>query len=328
LRLRRQVVVVSHLSGHEHIRPRPPRVAQKFSPGPAHDGHPPNLSLHLPSIYIPRIMSSQIKLSSSQQAPVERKMSRVEPAPPVITLTDKVAIVTGASKGIGAAIATRLARDGAKVVVNFNSSPKEAHEVVEIIRSSGGVAEAVQANMGSVTGINHLYSETKRLFGRVDIVIVNAGVFLTGPFKDMNEKQYDELYAVNVKGVAFMLKNAAIAVEEGGRIVTIGSGVHRGYTNMGAYAGTKAATGALSTSLALELAPKKITVNTIHPGYVLTDMFAEAFPSTQHAELVKTVPMGRLGLPGDIADAVSLFVSEQARWITGQEVLVTGGMKD
>jgi len=264
--------------------------------------------------------------TSSTQPPVERKI-RVEPAPAVITLAGKVAIVTGGSRGIGAAISTRLARDGAKVIVNFNSSPKEADEVVAVIRKAGGSAEAVQANAGSVTGVNHLFAEAKRIYGRVDIVVANAGVVLVGPLKDVTEKQYDDLYTVNVKGVAFLLRNAANTVEDGGRIITIGSTVHRGVANMGAYAGTKAAIAAISSSLALELAPKKITVNTIHPGYVFTDILS-FIPDSAFPDIAKSIPFGRLGAPGDIGDVVSLFASEQARWMTGQEVLASGGQKD
>jgi len=253
---------------------------------------------------------------------------RVEPAPMVITQAGKVAIVTGASRGIGAAIATRLARDGAKVIVNYHSSPTEAGEVVAVIRSSGGTAEAVKADASSIEGADFLFNEAKRLYGGVDIVVANAGVFASGPVSGLSEADYDKLFSVNVKGVAFLLKNAANLVRESGRIIYVGSTVHRGWAGMGAYAATKAAGGALASSLALELASKKITVNSIHPGYTDTDMLQGAFPSIYEKSSLESQPMKRLGTPGDIADAVSLFASEQARWMTGQQILVTGGLKD
>jgi len=152
-------------------------------------------------------------------------------------------------------------------------------------------------------------------------------VVLAGPLKDVTEKQYNDLFDVNVKGVAFLLRNAANTVEEGGRIITIGSAVHRGWLNAAAYAGTKAAIAAIASSLALELAPKKITVNTIHPGYVMTDILS-FMPESALPEIAKSIPFGRLGAPGDIGDVVSLFASEQARWITGQGIVVAGGQKD
>jgi len=256
---------------------------------------------------------------------LERKV--VEPAPAVITLAGKVAIVTGGSRGIGAAIATRLARDGAKVILNYNSAKKEAAEVVNVIRAAGGSAEAVQADLGTVKGVDHLFAEAKRLCGRVDIVIANAGAALEGPLKDLTESDFDKTYSLNVKGVAFLLKNAANVVGEGGRIIAIGSGTHRGWKDMAAYAGTKAAIGAISSSLALELAPKKITVNTIHPGATATDGLFDV-SSSHVSHLIEATPMKRLGLPGDIGDAVALFASESARWITGQEIVVSGGLRD
>jgi len=269
-------------------------------------------------------MSSSSTTATTQ--PVERKV-RVEPAPAVITLAGKVAIVTGGSRGIGAAVSTRLARDGAKVIVNFNSSPKEAAEVVDVIRAAGGTAEAVQADTGTVKGVDHLFAEAKRLYGRVDIVIANAGAWLTGLLKDLTETDFDKTYSTNVKGVAFLLKNAANVVGEGGRIITIGSTAHRGSENMAAYSGTKAAIGAISSSLALELGPKNITVNTIHPGPTATDMISGM--STSYANsLIESTPMKRFGLPGDIGDAVALLASESARWITGQQIVVSGGLKD
>jgi len=266
--------------------------------------------------------------SGAVRSSTDRKV-RAEPSLPLATLAGKVAIVTGASRGIGAAICTRLASDGAKVIVNYFSSPKSADEVVAVIRAGGGVAEAVQADASTITGVDKLFSEAKRLFGRVDIVVSNAGAVSIKPVASITEDDYQLIFNTNVKGPAFLLRNAANMVEEGGRIISIGSTAHRGQPSMGLYAASKAALGAFSAALAIELAPKKITVNTVHPGYTLTDMMYENVPESAFPALLDSLmPSKRFGTPADIGDAVALFASEGARWITGQQVMVAGGFKD
>jgi len=272
-------------------------------------------------------MASKSSSLPTAQPVVERK-ARVEPAPPVVTLAGKVAIVTGASRGIGSAVATRLARDGAKVIVNYFSSPKEADEVVRIIRASGGTAEAVKADAGSIPGVEFLFREAKRLYGRVDIIVANAGVYSTGMFDKLTESQFDQLFQLNVKGPAFLFKNAALHLEDGGRVISIGGFHHRGKAGAGVSAATKAALLTLSTSLALELAPRHITVNTVHPAFVSTDLLLAGMPESECQSLIDQTPMKRLGTVGDLADAVTMLASDSARWITGQSIGVTGGIKD
>jgi len=259
-----------------------------------------------------------------------KKTWAIEPAPPVITLAGKVALVTGASRGIGAATALRLAHDGAAVVVNYSSSPERAQQVVDVILAHGGRASAVKADVGTISGVDHLFAETKKLYGRIDIVIANAGVLLptAGPLADLKESAWDELYDINVKGVAFILKNAATMVERGGRVITLGSVVHRGkFPGNAAYAASKAAVETLSSAAAIELAPKLITVNCIQAGPTDTEMVA-SMPA-EVVEQFRTAPlMKRLGTAADVADAIALLASERARWITGQAIGVSGGTQD
>ena len=284
---------------------------------------------------------------------------KVSPAPAAITQVGKVAIVTGASRyvcvatvclsfvymymctsftylscvyvnrGIGAGIALRLARDGAKVVVNYQKDKKAADAVVAAITSTGGSAVAVQADASSSTDVDRLFSEAKRIYGRVDIVVANAGIFLGSPIATQSNTEFDKLFDVNVKGVFYALRAAANHVEANGRIVVLGSilksGTSQGY---GAYSATKAAVEVLANTAAQELGAKGITVNTIHPGPTDTDMLAPSVANPGvRAYFEGITPFKRLGTVADIADSVALVTSESARWISGQNIVVAGAAK-
>lgn len=251
-------------------------------------------------------------------------------APKVITLAGKVAIVTGASRGIGSGIALRLARDGAKVIVNYLKDQTSADAVVAAIKSiPSGDAIAIQADTSKSSDVDRLFAETKRLFGGVDIVIANAATFAGSTLQTTTNSDFDLVFDVNVKGVFYVLRAAANNIENNGRIVVLGSGLKTGTAvGCGAYAATKAAVEALANTAAQELGSRGITCNTIHPGPTNTDMLAPSLAdSNTKAYYLSITPQKRLGTPADIGDAVALVVSESARWVSGQSIHVNGAAK-
>ena len=240
-------------------------------------------------------------------------------------LTEKVAIVTGASDGIGRAIAERLARDGATVVVNYGKSADKAKQVVAGIEAKGGKAVAVQADMSKVGDVSRLVKDTVKRFGRLDILVNNAGTFMFKPLAETTEEEFDRMFALNTKGPYFALQEAAKVIEEGGRIVNISTdGTHIGFGGATAYLGSKGALEQFTKGLAHELAPKGVTVNTVSPGYTDTAMMPADPAFRQVGE--QASPLKRLGLPKDIADVVAFVVSEEARWLTGQNIHAGGGV--
>ncbi|WP_447983853.1 glucose 1-dehydrogenase [Nitrospira sp. Nam74] len=239
------------------------------------------------------------------------------------SINGKVAIVTGASRGIGRAIAERLARDGAMVIVNYGTSIDKAKAVVAGIESHGGQAVAIQADMSKVSDVRRLVRETMQRFGRLDILVNNAGMALFKPLVETTEQEFDQIVALNAKGPYFAMQEAAKVIEPGGRIVNISTdGTHMGFANVTAYVGTKGALEQFTKGLALELAPKGVTVNTVSPGFTDTVMIPDAFRETG-AEMS---PLKRLGAPQDIADVVAFMVSDEARWLTGQNIHAGGGV--
>ena len=241
------------------------------------------------------------------------------------SLANKVAIVTGSSRGIGRGIAERLARDGARVVVNYTRSADEAKKVVAGIEANGGKAVAVQADVGKVADVRRLFREAEKTFGRSDILINNAGMFIYKPLTETTEEEFDKIFALNTKGPYFALQEAAKVVREGGRIVNISTdGTHIGFAGATAYLGSKGALEQFTKGLAHELAPKGITVNTVSPGYTVTDMLPSDPTFRQIGE--QASPFKRLGTPKDIADVVAFIVSEEARWLTGQNIHAGGGV--
>ena len=241
------------------------------------------------------------------------------------TLTKKVAIVTGSSDGIGRAIAERLAQDGATVVVNYGKSADKAKQVVAGIEAKGGKALAVQADMSNIGDVGRLVKDTVKTFGRLDILVNNAGMFMFKNLAETTEEEFDRMFALNTKGPYFALQEAAKVIQEGGRIVNISTdGTHIGFAGATAYLGSKGALEQFTKGLAHELAPKGITVNTVSPGYTETAMLPTDPAFRQIGE--QASPLKRLGTPEDIADVVAFVVSEDARWLTGQNIHTGGGV--
>jgi 3-oxoacyl-[acyl-carrier protein] reductase len=239
------------------------------------------------------------------------------------SLTEKVAIVTGASAGIGHAIAERLAQEGATVVVNYGKSADKAKAVVAGIESKGGKAVAIQADMSEAADARRLVRDTVQRFGRLDILVNNAGISLNKPLVETTEQEFDQIFALDAKGPYFAMQEAAKVIEDGGRIVNISTGgTHLGVPGATAYLGAKAALEQFTKGLAHELASKGVTVNTVSPGFTDTAMLWDTFRETG----AQMTPLKRLGNPGDIADVVVFIVSDQARWLTGQTIQASGGV--
>jgi 3-oxoacyl-[acyl-carrier protein] reductase len=242
-------------------------------------------------------------------------------------LKAKVALVTGAARGIGRAIALRLAQDGAAVVVNYSGSAQQAQETVGLIEQGGGDAVAVQADVSKVADVKRLFDASFEKFGRLDILVNNAGVMFTKPVVEVGEEEFDRLFAVNVKGAFFCCQEAAKRMAEGGRIINLSSSTTAlmlpGYA---AYVATKGAVEQFSHVLAKELGPKKITVNVVSPGPTDTDLFGQGKSEEQKQRFAQMAALGRLGQPQDIADVVALLASDDARWLTGQNLRANGGL--
>jgi 3-oxoacyl-[acyl-carrier protein] reductase len=246
-------------------------------------------------------------------------------------LAGKVAIVTGASKGIGAGIAKSLAAEGAAVVVNYSTSKEGADRVVSEIKAGGGQGIAVQANIAKKKEIERLFEETKKAFGRLDILVNNAGVYEFAPLDSVTEEQFHKQFDLNVLGLVLASKEAANYFgSEGGSIVNISSVTSTlAPPNSAIYTGTKGAVDAVTKALAKELGPKKIRVNAINPGMVVTEGLQAAGMS--NGEFRKQVeaqtPLGRIGEVEDIAPAAVFFASRDASWITGETLVIAGGLR-
>lgn len=239
------------------------------------------------------------------------------------SLSGKVAVVTGASSGIGRAIAERIAEEGAIVVVNYSKSADKAQEVVVGIQAKGGKALAVQADMSRVADARRLIADTIKQFNRLDMLVNNAGKFMPKPLEETTEDDFDGVIALNAKGPYFAMQEAVKALKDGGRIVNISTGgTQLNFPGATAYLGSKAALEQYTKGLAQELAPKGITVNCVSPGFTETGMMTEGYRQVG----IQLSPMKRLGVPKDIADVVAFIVSEEARWLTGQTIQVGGGV--
>ena len=245
-------------------------------------------------------------------------------------LTGKVAVVTGASKGIGAEIARRLAAEGAAVVVNYASSREGADKVVAEIVGAGGKAVAVQGNVATAADVNRIFAEAKSAFGKVDILVNNAGVYRFNTIEEVTEDEFHRQFDTNVLGLLLATK-AAVAQfgPDGGSVINIGSVASR-QTPPGAsiYVATKGAVDAITRGLAKELGPRKIRVNSINPGGVETEgtHAAGIIGSDFEAQMVQQTPLGRIGQPSDIAPVAVFLASDDSRWVTGETLVVSGGM--
>lgn len=242
-------------------------------------------------------------------------------------LDGKVALVTGSSRGIGRAIAERLSSDGASVVVNYAGSADNASEVVATIESKGGKAIAVQADVSKTTDIHRLFEQTLEHFGKVDILVNNAGTAFYKPIAQVTEQEFDKIFAINVKGTFFACQQATQHLTDGGRIINISTTVTTlMLPTYGAYAATKGAVEQITRVLAKELGIRGITVNTISPGPTDTELFSAEKTEEQKNRFAQMAALGRLGEVQDIADVVAFLASEDARWITGQNIRVNGGV--
>lgn len=245
-------------------------------------------------------------------------------------LEGKVAVVTGASKGIGAAIAKALAKDGAAVVVNYASSKAGADAVVEAITAAGGKAIAVQADVSQAAQARGLVEAAVQQFGRLDVLVNNSGVYEFAAIEEVTEEHYRRIFDVNVLGVLLATQAASKHLGEGGSIINISSVVTDVLMPTSAvYSGTKGALNAISGVLANELAPRKIRVNVVSPGYVVTEgtHTAGIAGSEMEAGLVAQTPLGRSGQPDDIAGVVAFLASDDARWVTGEVINASGGVR-
>ena len=245
-------------------------------------------------------------------------------------LKGKVAVVTGASKGIGAAIAKALAADGAAVIVNYATSRAGADKVVAEIVARGGKAEAVQGDVAKGGDVERLFAATKKAFGSLDILVNNAGVYGFSPIEGITEEDFHRHFNINVLGVLLATKAAAAAFgPEGGSIINVSSVVSRLKPPQATlYVATKGAVDALTGSLAKELAPRKIRVNAINPGLVDTEGTNSAglVGSEMEAQYVQQTPLGRIGKPEDIARVAVFLASGEAGWVTGEMIGVSGGL--
>ncbi|CDZ26041.1 SDR family oxidoreductase [Neorhizobium galegae] len=239
----------------------------------------------------------------------------------------RVAIVTGASKGIGRAIALRLAEDGIAVVVNYATSRQAADEVVAEIEAGGGKAVAVQADVGSPTGVATLFDAAEQSYGGVDILVNNAGVIRLAPLAEMDDETFENQIAINLTGTFRGIREAGKRLRDGGRIINFSSSVVGAYgPAYGGYAATKAAVEAMTHVASKELGRRKITVNAVAPGPVETELFMTGKSEELVQNIVRAIPLGRLGQPQDIATVVSFLAGPDGGWVNGQVLRANGGM--
>jgi 3-oxoacyl-[acyl-carrier protein] reductase len=246
-------------------------------------------------------------------------------------LTNKVAVVTGASKGIGAGIAKALAADGASVVVNYASSKDGADKVVADIKAKGGKAVAVQGDVSKQADISKLFAETKKAFGRLDVLVNNAGVYEFSPLGEVTEAQFHKMFDLNVLGLILSSQEALKYFgPEGGSIINIGSVASSSNPpTASVYTATKGAVDSVTRTLSKELGPKKIRVNSINPGMVETEGVhtAGVIGSDFQKWAVSQTPLGRIGQPTDIAPVAVFLASDDSSWLTGELILAGGGSR-
>lgn len=239
----------------------------------------------------------------------------------------KVAIVTGASRGIGRAIALRLARDGFAVVVNYAGNRAEAESAVGGIAGTGGQAVAVQADVARPEDVARLFDEAEAAFGGIDVLVNAAGVMHTAPVVETDDAVYDRTFAVNTKGTFNTLRQAAVRLHNGGRIVNISTSViGLALPGYGAYVASKAAVEALTRVFANELRGRSISVNAVAPGPTATALFLDGKAPEVIERMAKMPPLERLGQPEDTAAVVSFLVGSEGGWVNGQTVRVNGGI--
>ncbi|RVA35462.1 SDR family oxidoreductase [Mesorhizobium sp. M7A.F.Ca.US.001.01.1.1] len=244
-----------------------------------------------------------------------------------MTNQTRTAIVTGASKGIGAAIAQRLARDGVAVVVNYARGRAEAEELVRAIETGGGRAIAVQAEIANPNGIAVLFDAGEKAFGGIDILVNNAGIMKISPIAQTDDASFDTQIAINLGGVFRGMREGARRLRDGGRMVNFSSSVVGLYqSGYGVYAATKAGVEAMTHILAKELGARRVTVNAVAPGPIETALFTDGKSEAQIEAIGKMIPLGRLGQPDDIAGLVSFLAGPDSFWVNGQIIRANGGV--
>ncbi len=240
--------------------------------------------------------------------------------------TNKIAIITGASRGIGAAVAERLAKDGFAVVINYSGDTKSAEALVRKIEGNGGRALTARADVSDPDAVRGMFDAAEAAFGGVDVLVNNAGIMNLATIKDSTDDLFDRHIEVNLKGTFNTLREAARRLRDGGRIVNFSSSVTSLLQQTyGVYAATKAAVEALTSILAKELRGRNITVNAIAPGPTATKLFLDGKPQEVIERLAKLAPLERLGQPQDIADAVAFLAGPDGAWINGQTLHANGG---
>ena len=246
-------------------------------------------------------------------------------------LNGKIAVVTGASKGIGAGIAKEFAAEGASVIVNYASSKQDADRVVDEISKRGGKAVAVQASVAKKADVERLFAEAEKAFGKIDIVVNNAGVYEFVPLEEVTEQQFHRMFDTNVLGMLLATQEALKHFNaDGGSIVNIGS-LASSLTPPTAvvYNATKGAVDAITRTLAKELGPRKIRVNSINPCMVITEGVVTAgfHESDMRTAFESMTPLGRVGQTDDIAPAAVFFASDDSKWVTGETLIIAGGLR-
>ena len=244
------------------------------------------------------------------------------------SLAGKVALVTGAGRGIGAELARRLAADGAEVILNYSRAREGAETVAGEIVAAGGRAWCVPGDLAELASIDAMFAAITGRTQHLDILVNNAGHGSAGQptLGEITAQIYDEMFALNARGLFFTTKAALPLLRDGGSIVNIGSMVTRArMPGLSVYAGTKAAVEAFTRIWAAELAPRQITVNAVLPSMVMTDLIRDNMPPDRIAKVARMIPLGRVGEPADIAEMVAFLAGPGARWITGQDFVVSGG---
>jgi 3-oxoacyl-[acyl-carrier protein] reductase len=239
----------------------------------------------------------------------------------------KVALVTGASRGIGMAIAERLARDGFKLIINYSGDAAPAEGLVRKLEAAGAQAVAMKADVSDPRAVREMFDAAETTFGGVDVLVNNAGVMALASIAETDDASFDRHIAVNLKGTFNTLREAAKRLRGGGRIVNFSSSVvNRLVPTYGVYIATKAAVEGLTSVLAKELRGRNITVNAVSPGPTATELFLKGKPQEIVDELAKMAPLERLGQPGDVADVVAFLAGPDAGWVNGQVLRVNGGL--